>query len=402
MSVKKIRLLLALLFILPSLSLLSALDFGLLINQDAGYGGLGNKGDFDYSAGLVPRLSGLLGNTGDFIISAGFEADYKNGGWGFVPELLRTELSFHPGSWAFEIGRMYHSDPLGFVAEGLFDGVMLAYSGDAGTFSAGAWYTGLLYKKRVNVELTAKEIEANNAPLDYHDIQGTYFAPRRFLGALSWEHLGLYTPTRISVLGQFDFFNKKPINSQYAVVKFTLPVKAFFLDLGGCIELIQNNGKFKTAMAAEAEIGLLPPTRFKNKLSIFARFASGNTDDSPFTAFSPLTTKSQGDVLKVRITGLSILSLDYVIRFHSTFSAGVTSTYFMRNDLGTHNLYLLQTETSQGHFLGEEFFARFLWSPASDLQVNLGGGIFLPSLGDAAPNAKNFWRAEMNAIFSLF
>jgi len=42
-----------------------------------------------------------------------------------------------------------------------------------------------------------------------------------------------------------------------------------------------------------------------------------------------------------------------------------------------------------------------LWSPASDLQINLGGGIFLPSLGNVAPNEKNFWRIEINAIFSL-
>jgi len=406
MNTRKTRLLLALLLIIPSFSMLPALDFGLLINQDAGYGGFGSDvafpDNFDYSIGLVPRLTGLLGNSGDFIISAGFEADYKNKELGYVPELLRTELSFHPGNWAFEIGRMYHSDPLGFVAQGLFDGIKLGYNSEIGTFSAGAWYTGFIYKKRANVELTAKEIEDNNAALDPKNIQGTYFAPKRFLGALSWEHLGLRTPTSISILGQFDSSDKEPLNSQYAVMKFTLPVKAFSIDLGGCFELIEDDGALKTAFAAEAEIGLLPPTRLKNKLSLFARYASGNTENSLFTAFSPLTTTSQGDVLKVRITGLSILSLDYVIRLHSTFSAGITSTYFVRNDLGTHNLYLLQTETGGRHFLGDEFFARFLWSPASDLQVNLGGGIFLPSLGDAAPKAENFWRVEMNVVFSLF
>jgi len=398
MSIKKTRLFLLCTLFFALCSLLPALDFGLLLNQEAGYGGLAGKEIFDYSVGVVPRLSGLIGKSGDFIISAGFEADYRDG-WGFVPELLRTELSFHPGNFAFEIGRMYHSDPLGFVAEGLFDGVKLAYNSEFGTFSAGAWYTGLLYKKRVNVELTAEEQEANNAPLDYKDMLGTYFAPKRFLGALSWEHLGMAVQTRFSILGQFDFFGDNPLNSQYAAVKLTLPVKGFSLDVGGCFELIENNDKFGMAMAAEAEMAFAFQAKLKNRLSIFARYATGHDEDSPFDVFSPVTTKSQGDVLRVRLAGVSILSLDYVVRFHPTFSAGLTNTYFIRNDSRTYS-YLTPTN-SKGIFLGDEVFARFLWSPASDLQINLGGGIFLPSLGNVAPNEKNFWRIEINAIFSL-
>jgi hypothetical protein len=132
--------------LLPCLSL-SALDFGIFLNQNAGYEGVPRGENFDYSIGAVARFSGLIGETGDFIVTAAIEANY-NDGWGFVPELLRTELAFRPGQWAFEIGRMNHSDPLGFVAEGLFDGVKAAYYSEAGTFSAGAWYLGLLYKKK--------------------------------------------------------------------------------------------------------------------------------------------------------------------------------------------------------------------------------------------------------------
>ncbi|MDR2574991.1 MAG: hypothetical protein LBC52_00950 [Treponema sp.] len=383
--------------IFPCLSLW-AWDFGLLLNQNAGYGG--SDGDFDYSIGVVPRVSGLIDSTGDFIVSAGLEADY-NSGWGFVPEFLRTELFFHPGNWAFEIGRMYHSDPLGFIAEGLFDGVKAAYNSEVGTFSAGALYTGLLYKKRANIEMTAEETEANSAPLDYGDFPGTYFAPQRFLGALAWEHLGGTVQARVGIFGQFDFFGDKPLNSQYAALKLTLPVNAFTFDLGGCLELIENGGGFDTALAAETRIAFTPHLRFKNRLSLLARYASGNGESGQLAAFSPFTTRSQGDILKVKLSGLSILSLDYLIRLHSAFSAGLTSTCFIRNDLGTYTGYPLPEENSKGYFLGNEFFAWFLWSPASDLQVNLGGGLFLPSLGDAAPKAENFWRVEINVIFSL-
>jgi len=396
----RFKFLFPLLFVLCPL--LHAWDFGLILNQNAGYGGYGNEGDFDYSIGAVPRITGLLGNTGNFIVSGGFEANY-NKDWDFVPEILRTELSFHPGSFAFEIGRIYHSDPLGFIADGFFDGLKASYYSDAGTFSAGAWYTGFLYKKRANIEMTPEESNANKTPFSYDEFTKTYFAPQRFLGALGWEHLGGAVQARAGILGQFDFFGDKPLNSQYAAVKLTIPVKAFSFDLGGCLELIQNDGEFDTAFAAEAGIAFTPQTSFKNRLSLLARYASGKSEDGSLLAFTPFTTRSQGNILGAKLSGISILTLDYVIRPHSAFSAGLSSTYFIRNDLGTYTGYPLPEGNGSGYFLGDEVFARLLWSPASDLQVNLGGGMFLPSLGDAAPpNADSLWRVELNVIFSLF
>ncbi|MDR2941883.1 MAG: hypothetical protein LBV17_04755 [Treponema sp.] len=404
MSIKKIRLFFLFSLFFFHFSFVSALDFGMFLNQNAGYGGAGKDGSFDYKIGAVPRLTGLLGQTGDFIISAGIEADY-NDSWKFVPELLRTELSFHSGEWVFEFGRMYHSDPLGFAAEGLFDGVKVAYNSQAGTFSAGAWYTGLLYKKRTAIEMTDEETMANNAPLDYGNFAGTYFAPKRFLGALGWEHLGGVVQARASVLGQFDFFAEKPLNSQYAVVKLTLPVKIFSFDLGGCFELLQNDGETGTALAASAGIAVTPQTVFKNRLSLLARYFSGAGNGNTGVtagAFTPFTSQSRWNIFKVKFSGLSIITLDYAARLHPAFSAGLSSAYYIRNDFETYKGYPLSGETGKGYALGNEFFARLLWSPSSDLHANLGAGVFLPSMGDAAPNADNFWRVELNIVFSLF
>jgi len=383
---------------------LPAWDFGMLLNQNAGYGGIGSEGSFDYSIGIVPRVTGLLGESGDFIVSGGFELDYNNG-WGYVPELLRTELSFHPGAWALEIGRMYHSDPLGFIAEGLFDGAKLAYNSEIGTFSVGAWYTGFLYKKRANIALTSKEQEANSAPLDYGDFEvfkDTYFAPKRFLGALGWEHLGGPVQARASILGQFDFIGEKPLNSQYAVAKLTMPVSAFSFDLGGCLELLQNDGELRTAFAAEAGVAYTPPASFKNRLSLLARYSSGGDGDGILTAFAPFSTKGQGNILGAKLSGLSVITLDYIARLHPALSANLASSCFIRNDLASYAGYPLSGEDSEGSFLGNEFFARLLWAPVSDLQVSLGGGIFLPSLGNVAPNADYLWRVELGVVFSLF
>ncbi|MDR2952814.1 MAG: hypothetical protein LBU82_06200 [Treponema sp.] len=366
-------------------SFLHAWDFGLILNQNAGYGGLWKDRAFDYSIGAVPRVSGLIGETGNFIISGRLEAEYDTV-WGCVPELLQTELFFQPGNWNIEIGRMYHSDPLGFVAEGLFDGVKIAHKSGAGDFSAGIWYAGLLYKKRTTIEMTTEETEA------YND-SSTYFSPRRFLGALGWEHLGGAVRAKAGILGQFDFFSDMPLNSQYAVAKLSVPVKTFSFDAGGCFELWQDDGELGTAFAAEAGIAFTPETAFKNRLSLLARYFS--------SGFLPFTSAGQWNLFRVRYSGLSIIALDYVARLHPAFSAGLSSTCYIRNDLETYKGYPLTGEDGKGYFLGNEFFARIIWSPASDLQVNLGGGIFLPSLGDAAPNTANYWRVELNAVFSL-
>jgi hypothetical protein len=45
---------------------------------------------------------------------------------------------------------------------------------------------------------------------------------------------------------------------------------------------------------------------------------------------------------------------------------------------------------------------KLTWGPASDLQANAGAGIFMPSMGDAAPGAKYAWRLAFNVVLSLF
>jgi hypothetical protein len=127
------------------------------------------------------------------------------------------------------------------------------------------------------------------------------------------------------------------------------------------------------------------------------RFSSGTWwENNSFTAFLPITNNFLGYVLKPRFSGISAISLDYLARINQTMSVGFSSNYFIRNDLVT-----LQQFGNEGYFLGNEFFARFLWSPASDLQLNFGAGIFLP-IGDAAPASDPVWRCELSIVFSLF
>jgi hypothetical protein len=95
--------------------------------------------------------------------------------------LLQTGVTGRAGALEFEFGRMMYADPLGYIANGLFDGVKFTFYTDAGNFSAEAWNTGLLYKKCVKIEMTDDEWIVNNTPLDYGNFMDSYFAPRRVL-----------------------------------------------------------------------------------------------------------------------------------------------------------------------------------------------------------------------------
>ena len=402
---KKARVsLLIILCYLASAPLLSAFDWGLVLDQTANYGGFGNDSSFAYSGSLIPWFSTLLGDNSDIYVSAGIQASYSGAGI-IVPDLLRTELSFYSGFMELKAGRSYYTDPLGFIAEGLFDGARASFFSGAGTFSVGAWYTGFLYKKRADIIMTSKEMEAYVLELDYNDFVNTYFAPRRLLAALDWEHLSLGTAmvmqAQVSLLGQFDLSGKDTLHSQYAVGKITFPFNLFSLNMGGSLELIQEGSDFCTAFAAELGAALFLPIALQSRLSFLARYSSGGLGNSGMVAFKPLTAKTQGEILKAKLSGISMLSLEYLLRLHNAFSAGISSGYFIRNDLKTYSGYPALGENSKGYFLGNEFFAWVLWSPYSDFQLNLGGGLFLPSLGDAAPEADISWRVELNAILSL-
>jgi hypothetical protein len=398
-----------LLIFLPCLS--HAQDFGLILDNSVGYGGFGTDGAFDYVGTLIPRFSSFLGDNGDIFVSAGIKADYRRETGVFFPELLRTELSWRFGSGEIKFGRMQYADPLGFIAEGLFDGALFYLDAGGGSLSLGAWYTGLLQKNRANITMTNSEQESSSANVDYDNFFNTYFAPRRVVSALGWEHPGLgeLVRVRLAILGQFDVNRKDDpdeirLHSQYLAGKIALPVRAFVFDAGGCLAAIQAGDDFNVALAGELGAAWMIPATcwwrasFDSRLSLVGRFSSGTVEDSPVTAFLPVTTVYQGDILKAKLSGLSMISLDYTARIHRTFSANIASSCFVRSDLATYSA----SYGDEGFFLGNEFFLRMLWSPVSDMRINLGAGVFLPSLGNAAPKAGSIWRAELNIILAVF
>jgi len=420
-----------LLIFLPPASL-AAFDFGLLLNQYAGYGNSagktadssdGEENVFEYSAGIVPRAMFYFGDTGSFFTSASITFGYKNEFY-YVPELLRTEFSVRFGGMRIKAGRIGYSDPFTFIADGLFDGLQFTHSSGAGRFGLGAWYTGLLYKKSANILMTMEDQKNYSIPLDYSDFVDTYFAPRRLLAAIDWEHLSLLNVLRLNttIMGQMDLSNEEEKHhSQYLALKAGIPAGSFLIEVGGSLEASQiipspeldesgdesetesNDKEYKYNLAFAGEFGIYwtLPTDFSSRLSFTARYASGEINNS-FGSFVPVTTKYYGDIFKAAMTGITILSLDFSGRFVNSFGADINLSYFVRNDLSIPGNYYTTVEINDGYLLGGEFFARLVWSPVSDLQFSLGGGFFSPAVGNVWKDGKPKWLIDLAVILALY
>ena len=393
------------LILLPAFSL-SAMDTGLLLDQSGSYD---YTEELQYSGTLIPWFSSPVGKSSDLYISAGITAKYELEEWKIVPELLRTEFTVRmEENGEIKIGRIPYADPLGFIVSGLFDGVRYSRDmNDGSIFGIGMWYTGFLYKKSAYITMNdADEINYGES-LDYNDFFGTYFAPRRLVVALEWEHPGLQEVIRLNLalVGQFDLSGNNSdylYNSQYLIAKAAMPVSNFIFELGGCAELVQDEkaNKLQIAFAGELGIGWFLPTQIYDRLSFLSRFSSGKANDT-IVAFNPITTETHGGVLIAKLRGISMFRLDYTARLHQSFSLNLQSSYFILSDLSLES-FSGPPDGKNGHFLGNEFYGLLIWSPVSDIQIKAGGGVFLPSLGNADKNADTLWKVELSVVLALF
>jgi len=402
---KHLKLSLCALILLSGPALVWAADFGVILDQTASYGGSVNDvaekdNAFEYSGALIPRFS-VTGEHGGMYISASANVDWKDKTLSYVPELLRTELSWGFRRGEIKLGRMPYVDPLGIIAAGLFDGVNISLDAGEGSVSVGGWYTGFLYRERAHITMTPSELEAYNTAVDYKDFFNTYFAPRRAVAALGWEHEGLgeFVQMQCALVGQVDLGEEDALNSQYGVVKLSLPVNALVITLGGCLEVMEYMQDYKFALAGVAGIDWMFTSA---RLSLSGRYSSGVGQHGSLMAFLPLTTIYQGNILQAKLSGISVVSLDYLSRLMPAFSAGLGASCFVRSDLGTYDAYPISANAGDGRILGTELFARFLWSPISDIQVNLGSGGFVPMMGNTDRDAAILWRVELNVIFALY
>jgi len=401
---------LVILFLMPVLS--GAIEFDLALNINGGYGNtVADENEPELKINFVPRLFTLIGNKSELVISAGFTYDpfSKNT---FVPEILHTEFSTRFGNSSLRLGRFNYSDPLAFIADGLFDGVQFFNVSSSGIFSVGVLFSGFIWKDNTIIEMTQGDKNNNNIQFDFDNFFDTYFTSKRLIASIGWDHpsLGEFMHLNTALIAQFDLngydnYTEK-YDSQYLIMKARIPVNNFTIEFGGSIENVMKKTEgepepMELALAAEAGFLWLFPGEFPSRLSFNGKIASGKTEGF-CDAFVPVTSKYYGYVLKHKMSGLSVLTLNYSSRLNQFLGMSLNASYFVRNDLGTFNGYpLIAGSDNKGHFLGPEVSGRLIWSPVSDMQFNLGGGAFFPVLGDASPDQEIKWRVDLTAIFAF-
>ena len=91
---------------------------------------------------------------------------------------------------------------------------------------------------------------------------------------------------------------------------------------------------------------------------------------------------------------------DYTAYFTHNISASFSNSYFIRTDLGTYQgIYPVYESKNEDYFMGTELFGRCTWKPFSDMSLNLGAGVFIPSSGfDTKPK----WRVELGLALILY
>jgi hypothetical protein len=384
---------------------------GTVFSQDYGlnlrflpvvYAGDKPYGKFNFTGTAVPWFGTPLGEQGNLYLSAGLSVEYAEEEWKPVFEPYRFGLTYRFDSGLrLEAGRISRQ-PLGLVYTGLFDGFALDFELGKNRLSAGAFYTGLLYKKTANIVMS---------PGDYGDFNDGdhYFSSRRLLFSLGWglpvsggASLGL------EAIGQIDLnepdariAGDAKVHSQYATATFTLPFLQYFnAGLGAALGIIEAGRDAGFCFAASADLDWLPPGGRTDLLSLGAAVSSGAWADGA-KAFLPINTIAQGKVLGPRLSGIAVMEGEYSVRIHPSLSTQISAAYFFRTDTHTYSDSELNP-SSLSPLLGGEAYCGFTYAPVSDIRVTLGGGIFLPQLGRAfGAGASPRGRISLEAILSF-
>jgi hypothetical protein len=383
-----------------------AMDFGLALSQEAKAENSAGNAEFFYTPVAGPWVS-AVGKSISFYFSGSAGFAFEKDAWRtplVLPELTRTELTWVVSpALSFTLGRQHFADPSGLAASGLFDGLSAAFSAGGSRFSAGAWYTGLLYKDTADIVMTNRDLAESAKPFA---LDGSYFASRRVLASLQWENPGL-TPASslaVGILGQADV-NDDPegrFHSQYLSARWGLRLSGGFsveaLAVLGAGE--QEDRDLSLFFAAALGLGWTPPTSADDTLRLRALYSSPRVNDQ-VTAFVPVNSLPQGQVFGPALGGVSAVKLAYTLRPLPLLSLGAEGSYFIRVDTASFQ-DTRDPLKEDGYFLGAEAFGTALWTPLPDIALSFGGGAFFPRLGNAfAADAETRWKAIVKLILSL-
>jgi hypothetical protein len=190
----------------------------------------------------------------------------------------------------------------------------------------------------------------------------------------------------LEVLAQFDLNDSdEKLNSQYAQFLVEVFNKKDMRILGGFVyERMQSMGgnygsATGNAFGALASVEMGIPGYPHNSVKLSAKYSSGPYDGR-FTGFVPLTSTAQGMVYSGTFSGLWLARLDYEVRLLPSMYYEASVSLFGKG---------YYEPDVDGVMLGGEMWNSFAWRPYEDVQVNFGGGLFIPGQAKAYSVGRN-------------
>ena len=394
-----------------------AADFGVMVSSDLSFTGTSVGSGSGWNGSVTPWFSAFLGDNADLYVSAGLTGVYDEADKTIAPELFRTQLDLRFGQAAeLKLGRIYYADPLGFIAAGLFDGAQFSLDLGGGSMNIGGWYTGLQYKKSANITMNNADTAMYNTELDYGDFYDTYFAPKRVLAALGFEHpaLGGLARVKTAFIAQFDlnrlddddddrdndFGRTSRIHTQYITGKASVPLTARLIAEGGAVLQLAESGDgaglpVSLSGAAEAGFSYVLTPSMRDRFSLTGRISSGGKPDNPYAAFTPVSAASQGHIFQGKLPALSLVRAEYVTHLSGALTVNLSNIFFFKDPEYRDAAQPFMNQG--GYYVGNELFGQFLWSPVTDVLINLGGGAFMPR-GASDP----VWKLGLSATLAVY
>jgi hypothetical protein len=384
-----------------------ALDFGLALTQNLTSS---TSTALFYRPVLNPWVSGPLGGRFSLSLSArvsfacSTEDATSSDKASPIPELDRAELTWLVSpDLSLTLGRQRFQDAAGLAASGPVDGLNGSFSVKGNRFSAGLYYTGLLYRGTADILMTSRD---RRAYAQSPTLDDSYFASRRLLVSCDWENPGLSPRSSLALgfLSQLDLNEGEDrFHSQYLLARYRLKLPAGVEpDMALALGVGEGPDGLGVFFAGVLGGSWSLPGALDDRLSLRGLYSSPALGER-LLAFVPLNALPQGQVFSPAIAGLALVKLAYTLRPRADLSLGLECSCFIRTDtVSFQDDREPDKLRGEGYMLGSEFYGTVQWTPLPDLALSVGGGAFVPRLGDAfEPEAGPRWKAALGLILSL-
>lgn len=315
-------------------------------------------------------------------------------------DILRFTVSAPPLFYA-ELGRVPFQDSLGLVANAAFDGATLGFAGERHAFSASAFYTGLTYKQTARLLLSQRDKFA------YYE--GGYFAPPHLIMSAAYDFFPPFwedSQLSVNLIHEIDLRENARSRTTFALCKIALPfAENYLLQGGAAFAWAEENEVPQYSIASTIDFSIDLSRFYPSQLLFEIKLLYGAFDAAqpmPVITFRDLSALYSPEQAR-----LITFKTSYLARFSPILSFEGAFLLFARlsaDYLPAVPLYGgYENPDASGFLLGEELVLSAVWTPLSDLSLNIGAAFFFPDNGPSSvylPMAPIAWALRLGVLLS--